>query len=111
MENVMVSIVCNTYNHVNYIQEALDGFLSQRTSFIYEILVMDDASNDGTADIIREYARKYPDIIKPILLDVNITSQGMRPSSINRNRATGKYIAFCEGDDFWIDNEKLQKTS
>lgn len=110
MENkMMVSIVCNTYNHEKYIADALEGFVSQKTSFPIEILVMDDASTDGTADIIREYEKKYPEIIKPIYHTVNQFSQGLRPGHQNMVRVKGKYIAVCEGDDYWIDKYKLQK--
>lgn len=106
---IMVSIVCNTYNHEKYIADALDGFVSQKTNFPIEILVMDDASTDGTADIIREYEKKYPEIIKPIYQTENQYSRGLGPVRQNRSRAKGKYIALCEGDDYWIDEHKLQK--
>ncbi len=112
MENnngIMVSVVCNTYNHEKYIANALEGFVSQKTTFPFEILVMDDASTDGTADIIREYEKKYPDLIKPIYHTVNQYSRGLGPMKQNRERAIGKYIALCEGDDYWIDEYKLQK--
>ena len=111
MENeIKVSIVCNAYNHEKYIKKALDGFLMQKTSFKYEVLVHDDASTDGTADIIREYQQKYPDIIKPILQKENQYSQKIRISyKYQFPRAVGKYIAICEGDDFWTDENKLQK--
>ena len=109
MDQIMVSIACTTYNHEKYIRNALEGFVSQKTSFLFEILVMDDASTDGTADIIREYEKKYPELIKPIYQKVNQYSQGLRPGQQNRDRAIGKYIAICEGDDYWIDNHKLQK--
>ena len=106
---IMVSIVCTTYNHEKYIRDALEGFVSQKTSFPFEILVMDDASNDGTANIIHEYEKKYPDLIKPVYQEVNQYSQGLKPGKQNRDRAIGKYIALCEGDDYWIDDHKLQK--
>ncbi len=105
----MVSIVCNTYNHEKYIADALEGFVSQKTTFPIEILVMDDASTDRTADIIREYEKKYPEIIKPVYQTENQYSQGLKPGAQNRTRAKGKYIAICEGDDYWIDEYKLQK--
>ena len=109
-DTIMVSIVTNTYNHENYIAQTLDSFVSQKTNFKFEILVHDDASTDSTANIIREYASKYPDLIKPILQTVNQYSQNV---DITRNiqvkRAEGKYIALCEGDDYWCDDNKLQK--
>lgn len=110
MQNeVMVSICCITYNHAKYIRQALDGFLMQKTNFKYEILIHDDASTDETADIIREYENKYPDIIKPIYQTVNQYSQGIKLSKYNYERVKGKYIAECEGDDYWCDENKLQK--
>lgn len=105
----MVSINCITYNHENYIREALDSMLMQKTNFKYEILIHDDASTDRTADIIKEYQNKYPDIIKPILQFENQYSKGIKVSELNMRRALGKYIAMCEGDDYWTDENKLQK--
>lgn len=106
----LVSISCTTYNHENYIAEALDGFLLQETSFPIEILVHDDASTDRTADIIRNYAARYPKVIKPILQAENQFSKGLRPGpQLNYPRALGRYIAICEGDDYWTDPHKLQK--
>jgi glycosyltransferase involved in cell wall biosynthesis len=82
----------------------------QKTNFPIEVLVHYDASTDGTADIIREYEQKYPDIIKPVYQSENQYSKGVSISQIyNFPRARGKYIAFCEGDDYWIDPYKLQK--
>ena len=109
MENIMVSISCLTYNHENYIADALESFLMQKTNFKFEVLVHDDASTDRTADIIREYQKEYPEIIKPICQKVNQYSQGIKVSNINYARAEGKYYAICEGDDYWIDPDKLQK--
>ena len=107
---IKVSIVCNTYNHEKYIKEALDSFLMQKTSFKYEVLVHDDASTDGTAAIIREYQQKYPEIIKPIFQKENQYSRQIKINyAYQYPRATGKYIAICEGDDFWTDENKLQK--
>lgn len=106
----LVSIVCLAYNHEPYIRQCLDGFVMQKTNFRFEALVHDDASTDGTADIIREYAAKYPDIIKPIYQTEN---QYQKKVGILKTflfpRATGKYIAMCEGDDYWTDPLKLQK--
>lgn len=104
-----VSIVCNTFNHEKYVRDALESFVTQKVNFNIEILVYDDASTDKTADIIREYEKKYPDIIKPVYQTVNQYSLRKRPSLQNLSRATGKYVAICEGDDYWIDPYKLQK--
>jgi len=108
---VMVSICCITYNQVEYIRDALEGFVNQKTDFGYEVLIHDDASTDGTADVIREYANRYPDMIKPILQKENQYSKGLTNVSGTYNfpRAKGRYIAMCEGDDYWIDETKLQK--
>lgn len=106
----LVSISCITYNHENYIRDAIEGFLMQKTTFPVEILIHDDASTDKTADIIREYENKYPDIIKPIYQFDNKYSKGISVSeTYNFPRARGKYIAMCEGDDYWTDPLKLQK--
>ncbi|MCC6383990.1 MAG: glycosyltransferase [Bacteroidia bacterium] len=108
---VMVSICCLTYNHENHIKKALDGFLMQKTDFPYEIVIHDDASTDGTAQVIREYEQKYPAIFKTLYQTENQKSKfrtGMN-QRFNFPRATGKYIALCEGDDYWIDPYKLQK--
>jgi len=106
----LVSISCITYNHENYIRDAIEGFLMQKTTFPVEILIHDDASTDKTADIIREYENKYPDIIKPIYQFDNKYSKGISVSeTYNFPRARGKYIAMCEGDDYWTDPSKLQK--
>ncbi|MFF5993402.1 glycosyltransferase [Lysinibacillus sp. KU-BSD001] len=109
METVLVSIHCATFNHEKYIAEAIKGFLMQKTNFKFEILIHDDASTDRTADIIREYEKQHPDIIKPIYQTVNQYSAGQSISRINLERAQGKYIAICEGDDYWTDPYKLQK--
>ena len=106
----LVSVCCITYNHEPYIAQVLDGFLMQKTSFPFEVLVHDDASTDRTADIIREYEKNFPKIIKPIYQKENQYSKGNRAilASFVYLRAKGKYIALCEGDDYWIDENKLQ---
>lgn len=109
MTDILVSINCITYNHEKYIAEAIESFLMQKTNFKYEILIHDDASTDRTAQIIREYEEKYPDLIKPIYQTENQYSQKVQVDKLNTKRAQGKYIAVCEGDDFWIDPYKLQK--
>jgi glycosyltransferase involved in cell wall biosynthesis len=101
-----VSVVTITYNHESYIRQTLDSFLMQETDFPFEIVVADDCSTDKTQDIVREYAKAHPGIIKPILRKKNI---GAVPNSISSLQAAeGKYIALCEGDDYWTDPKKLQ---
>lgn len=109
LEKPLVSICCITYNHEEYIKDALEGFLMQETDFPFEVLIHDDASTDRTADIIREYEKKYPEIIKPIYQTENQYSQGLRTAKNNYVRAQGEFIATCEGDDYWIDKHKIQK--
>ena len=104
----LVSINCITYNHESYVADALEGFLIQQTNFPFDILVDDDASTDKTADIIREYEKKFPAIIKAICQIENQVSKGKDVLRINSERSKGKYIAICEGDDFWTDPQKLQ---
>lgn len=106
---IMVSIICNVYNHEKYIREALDSFLMQKTNFAYEVLVHDDASTDHSADIIREYEKKYPNIIKPIYQTINQHTKCRITLTYQIPRVRGKYIAFCEGDDYWLKPYKLQK--
>lgn len=108
----LVSICCLTYNHAKYVRQCIDGFLMQKTSFPIEILVHDDASTDGTDVILQEYESKYPNIIFPIYETENKYSNGYRGRMdivFNYSRARGKYIASCEGDDYWTDPLKLQK--
>ena len=105
-----VSVYCLAYNHEKYIRKSLKGILRQKTEFPIEIIVHDDASTDGTAALIRACAEQYPGIIRPIYQTENQWSQGI---SIVENhilpRVSGKYIAICEGDDYWTDRHKLQK--
>ena len=109
-QDIKVTIRCITYNQKDYIRQCLDGFVMQRTNFRFEAIVHDDASTDGTAEIVREYAEKYPDIIKPILETENQYSKhdGSLGRIMNAN-TRGKYVAICEGDDYWTDPLKLQK--
>ncbi len=106
----LVSILTLAYNHGRYLRECLEGIVSQKTDFKFELLIHDDASTDNTAAIIREYEQKFPDIIKPIYQTENQYSKGVKIGKTHLYpRAKGKYIAICEGDDFWIDPLKLQK--
>lgn len=112
----LVSVTVATYQHVNYIRACLDGILMQKTNFLYEIILGEDGSIDGTQDICKEYAAKYPDKIRLFLrnrtLSQYVADNGrvIRFNGIwNRMSARGKYIAWCEGDDYWIDPLKLQK--
>ena len=106
----MVSIICNTYNHEPFIKDALDSFVMQKTTFPFEVLVHDDASTDNTAEIIRVYEARYPNLIKPVYETENqYSKRNGAIGKIQYGRAHGKYIALCEGDDYWTDPLKLQK--
>lgn len=109
LDNPEVSIICATYNHKDFIEDAIKGFLEQETSFTFEIIIHDDASTDGTREIVERYAYKYPNLIKAILQEENQYSQKRRPLDIVLPATRGKYIALCEGDDYWTDPKKLQK--
>ena len=111
MSTPLVAIKCTVYNHEPYLRECLDGFVMQQTDFPFVAIVHDDASTDKSADIIREYAAKYPDIIMPYYETENQYSKGTLSKVMNEAvDATGaKYIALCEGDDYWTDPKKLQK--
>ena len=107
----LVSIRCTVYNHEPFLRQCLDGFVMQQTSFPFEAIVHDDASTDASAAIIREYAEHYPDIIKPIYETEN--QYNKHDGSLDRImdaavHPDSKYIAYCEGDDYWTDPQKLQ---
>lgn len=110
-QEIVVSVCCITYNQKEYIRDALEGFVNQRTKFAYEVLIHDDASDDGTAAVIEEYAERFPHLIRPILQAENQYSKGLTNVSGTYNfpRARGKYIAMCEGDDYWTSRDKLQR--
>lgn len=105
-----VSVICKTFNHEKYIKKCLDGLISQKTSFPFEVIVHDDASTDKTASIIREYERKYPNLVKPIYQSENQYSKNIDSTcDYIIPRAKGTFIAICEGDDYWCSPYKLQK--
>lgn len=104
-----VSICCATYNHEAYIEDAICGFLAQETNFPFEIIIRDDCSNDGTTLIVKEYASRFPRIIRIIINNENEYQKGICASHVWPNLVRGKYIALCEGDDFWTTPHKLQK--
>lgn len=104
-----VSVLCAAYNHEEYLRQTLDSFLNQKTDFPFEVLVNDDASTDSTGDIIREYAAKYPEVIRPFYQKENLYSRRINLYDVVFFPACrGEYIAVCEGDDYWNDPEKLQ---
>lgn len=111
METPLVSICSITYNHAPFIRQCLDGFLMQQCNFPIEIIINDDCSTDGTTEIIREYAERYPDKIFPVFHTENQWSKGEHGifQKFVFPKARGKYIALCEGDDYWTDPLKLQK--
>ena len=105
-----VTIYCTAYNHEAYIRDALDGFLAQKTDFSYEVLVTDDASSDGTSAILREYQEKYPEVIRFFHQEKNLFSQGINIyETVMYPHTRGMYVAYCEGDDYWTDPDKLQR--
>ena len=107
---IEVSVICITYNHGELLRQSLDSMINQQTDFAFEIIVHDDCSTDGTTDILREYAELYPQLIVPMYESKNQYLSGRRiVREIAKDMARGKYIAFCEGDDYWTDTLKLQK--
>jgi len=109
MEKPLVSIVCITFNQEKFLSQTIEAFLFQKTNFDFEIIIHDDASADNTAEIIKNYEYKYPKTIVAIYQKINIYSKGDKPWKYCFEKAKGKYIALCEGDDYWTDPLKLQK--
>lgn len=105
----LVSIKCITYQHAKFIRDAIEGFLMQETTFPVEILIHDDASTDGTVDIVMEYAAKYPRLFRTVLQQENQWSKGKRPALFLNPLVRGDFVALCEGDDYWIAKSKLQR--
>lgn len=106
---VSVDIACTVYNHGKYLKESLDGMLMQKTNFPYRIIIHDDASTDNSSEIIREYQATYPDKIVAVIEEENLYQNGKSIYAKMFGYYTAKYIASCEGDDYWIDENKLQK--
>ncbi|WP_075593929.1 glycosyltransferase family 2 protein [Pseudoalteromonas sp. PAB 2.2] len=108
-ERVKVTICCIVFNHFDFVEEAIKSFLMQETDFPFEIIIHDDASTDASATVIEKYVKLYPNLIKPIYQSENIYSKGIKPLSIIFSQAKGDYFAICEGDDYWLDKNKIQK--
>lgn len=111
MPKPLVTVICITYNHLQFIRACLESLVNQNCNFPFEIIIYDDASTDGTREIIMEFHEKYPDFIRPVLREENQWSKnpGVIDILYNNPQAKGDYIAICEGDDFWIGQDKLQK--
>ena len=110
MKDIKVSVICTVYNHEKFLERCLNGFVMQQTNFGFEIIVHDDASNDNSPKIIEMYAQKYSEIIRPIFQKENQFSTGKDiVQDIILPQCKGKYVAFCEGDDYWTDAKKLQR--
>lgn len=110
MSEIMVTVLCVTYNHKDYIARCIDGIISQKTQYKFELIVHDDASTDGTTEIIKEYEKKYPEIIRGIYENENQYSKGI--DIVERfllPKVKGRFVANCDGDDEWIDPYKMQK--
>ena len=105
--DVAVTVCCITYGHEQFIAQALESFVMQKTSFRFRVFVGEDCGPDRTAEIVRAYAEKYPDIIVPFIRERNLGAQ--RNLADLCERAESPYIAWCEGDDYWTDEYKLQK--
>lgn len=110
-EKPLVSIGCITYNHAPYIRQCIKGFLMQKTNFPFEIIINDDCSTDGTTEIIKEYEKQYPNLINAIYHSENQYSKGVKGIFWKYvfSKVRGKYIAMCEGDDYWTDPYKLKR--
>lgn len=104
-----MSVICITYNHERYLRDCLEGIVGQRTTFPFEVIVHDDASTDGTTRIVREYASRYPGVVIPYVEGENRYSMGVEGlETISLPPVRGRYVAVCEGDDYWCDPLKLQ---
>ena len=107
MDGVFLSIIVTAYNHSEYIRKALDSIFMQEVTYSYEVLIGDDASSDGTQDIVSDYEKKYPSKVKLFIRKENIGASENTFRLIMESQ--GKYLAMLEGDDYWTDSSKLQK--
>lgn len=105
----LVSVICAVYNQEGFIEQCLQGFLMQETTFPVEIILQDDASTDRTQEVIREYAHRFPQVLRPFFCATNQLSRGVKPWALAFPHARGSYIATCDGDDFWSLPAKLEK--
>lgn len=105
----VVTVLCPTYNHGPYIEDALKGFVSQKTNFPFEVIVIDDASTDDTQSIISKYAKEYPGLIVPVFNETNLRSKNKNITNKLKEMVRGRYVAMCEGDDYWVDGSQLQQ--
>lgn len=110
-DTVRVSVLCQTFNHVAFIGDALSSIVMQKTSFPFEVIVHDDASTDGTAEIVREFAARYPGVVRAVMQQSNLYSRGVRGmvAKFLLPLARGEYWIVCDGDDYFTDEHKLQK--
>ena len=109
-DKIMVSVLIMVYNHEKYLEECLNSIVNQKTNFKYEILVHDDCSTDNSKKIIEKFHNKYPSKIIPLYEEENQYSKGVKIiEDLLIPKMKGKYFCFCEGDDYWVDNSKLQK--
>lgn len=104
-----VLIECYTYNQEHYIEDALNGYVRQRTNFPFCVIVVDDCSTDRNVEIIKQYEQRYPDIIKGIYLPVNMFGNPKKKEFVKPWEKRSQYLAVCDGDDYWIDDNKLQR--
>lgn len=109
MKNPILSIIVPTFCHESYISQALDSILMQKTNYSFEVLVGDDASWDGTREILKKYERDYPGFFTMYYRETNMKKRGLSNSGDMKKRAKGKYIITLEGDDYWLDDNKLEK--
>lgn len=104
-----ITVICHTYNHREYIADAIESVLAQRTECAFELIIHDDASMDGTTDIVRKYEKRFPKLVRAIVQSENQYSQGVKPPKFTYPRIKGEFVAFCDGDDFWLDELKLAR--